>query len=376
MVTLSDMLLAWNKAIKHNRNSKEVIEFEKNLEINLMKMTREINDKTIELAPSFAFVVSRPKYREVFGTRLKNRILHHLLDLKLRPIYEQVLSDRTFNNRKGKGLTHAIETFEKDIEDWKTVTDDVWLIHLDLKGYFPNADVDIAVKQHIDLIDTYYNDKDKEEIKYLVEKCLKADPARNCKLYGKEDWVNIPKEKSLLYKPIGTGAAIGFLCWQNAMGLYINHVIKWLQSFKFLKVVVFVDDIFISTINKVKTLKLIPKLRRKLAKVKVRLNENKFYCQHYSKGIMCLGTMLKRNRKYIKNTNFENIIKRIRQLRKCKPETQLASMNSYSGMFKDKQQFHRLSKVITKVNTFLSNLKWSATRKCFQLIGDYNAYCY
>lgn len=376
MITLADMLLAYQKAVKHNRNSKEVIKFSKNLEHNLLEMVKEINNRTLKLDSNFAFVVSKPKHREVFGTRLKNRILHHLLDLKLRPIYEQILSDRTCNNRKGRGLTYAIETFDNDIKNWLKVSNDVWLIHLDLKGYFPNASVDVAVRQHIELIDTYYKGEDKDDIKYLVKKCLRADPARNCEVYGKENWVNIPKEKSLFHKPKGTGAAIGFLCWQNSMGLYINHIIKWLQKFSFLKVVVFVDDIYISTINKAKALKLIPKLRKLFSKVKVRINENKFYCQHYSKGIMCLGTMLKFDRKYIKNTNYKNILRRIKELRHEKDVVQLASMNSYSGMFKGKQQFDRLSKVVKRVEKYLS-IAWNNVKKCFKLnIGGYNGYCY
>lgn len=374
MVTLNDVLIAYRKAIKHNPKSKEVIKFSKNLEINLLSIVREINSRTLELDSNFAFVVSKPKYREVFGTKLKNRILHHLLDIKLRPIYESVLSDRTFNNRKGKGLTHAIQTFENDIKYWLNASKNVWLIHLDLKGYFPNADVEIALKQQLNLINRYYNGIDKEDLLYIMMKCMKADPARNCKVYGSSNWKNIPKEKSLFSKPIGVGAAIGFLCWQNAMGLYINHIVKWLQSFSFLKLIVFVDDIYISTINKDETLKLIPNLRNLFSYIKVNINENKFYCQHFSKGIMCLGSVLKYGRKYIKNSTYYNILKRIKELRYNKAEKQLASMNSYSGMFKGKQQFRRLIKTIKRVCKYLC-LVWNTDKKCFKIRNEYG-YCY
>ena len=374
MVTLNDVLIAYRKAIKHNPKSKEVIKFSKNLEINLLSIVREINSRTLKLDSNFAFVVSKPKYREVFGTKLKNRILHHLLDIKLRPIYESVLSDRTFNNRKGKGLTHAIQTFENDIKYWLNVSKNVWLIHLDLKGYFPNANVEIALKQQLDLINRYYNGIDKEDLLYVMMKCMKADPAHNCKVYGSSNWKNIPKEKSLFSKPIGVGAAIGFLCWQNAMGLYINHIVKWLQSFSFLKLIVFVDDIYISTINKDETLKLIPNLRNLFSYVKVSINENKFYCQHFSKGIMCLGSVLKYGRKYIKNSTYYNILKRIKELRYNKAEKQLASMNSYSGMFKGKQQFRRLIKTIKRVCKYLC-LVWNTNKKCFKIRNKYG-YCY
>lgn len=373
MVDIETLYKVYLKARKNKRRSKDAIEFEKHLEVNLNKLLKEINSRDFKPDSNYAFVVTKPKPREIFATKMKNRVIHHYLDYRLRPIYENVLSDRTFNNRKRKGLHYAIETFRKDIEEFHKLSKDVWLFHFDLKGYFPNADVEIALKQQLNII-KQYEGTDKEDLKFMMTQCLRADPARHCNVYvSKSKWKHIAKEKSLFNKPIGTGAAIGFLCWQNAMGLYINDVVKWLQSFNFLRVVVFVDDIYIVTLNKKRTLFLIHKFRKRLSELKVKLNENKFYCQHYSKGIMCLGTMLKFGRKYLKNTIFMNMKKRIKELHKYSLQTIMCSLNSYSGLFIDKQQHKRLNKIITIVKKHFCFIEWCNNH--FKIRKKYG-YCY
>lgn len=343
MVKLEDLITVYYKARANKRRSRDSVRFEVDFKAGLLHLWKSVNDRTLTAHSNYAFVVRTPKPREIFATAMETRIVHHYLDWRLRPIYESVLSGRSFNNRKGKGLHAAIRTYAKDIRELSCgYTKDAWCIHLDLKGYFPNADVEIALAQQLDLIDRYYEGDDKDDLKYMMTVCMRADPARHCDIFvPKSNWDCIAPEKSLFNKPVGTGGAIGFLCWQNAMGLYINEVTKWLQSFYFLQVVVFVDDIYIVTNDKEKTLALMPELRERLAELKVHLNESKFYCQHCSKGIMCLGTMLKFNRMYASNKTVKNSVKRFSALKAEKPlrvslPKMLASVNSTLGIFAHK----------------------------------------
>lgn len=208
---------------------------------------------------------------------------------------------------KVSGLHHAIDTFHSDIVELYSTTHNVCLFHFDLKGYFPNANVEIALQQQLQCIEQYHG-SDKDDLIFMMTQCLRADPARHCNIYvSKSNWKFIAKDKSLFNKPIGTGAAIGFLCWQNAMGLYINDVIKWLQSFDFLRIIVFVDDIYIASTNKERTLSLLQEFRMKLSKLKVQLNEHKFYCQHYSKRNYVFRNYVKIWKKIFKKYyNFEH----------------------------------------------------------------------
>lgn len=372
MIRLEDLFCVYYKARSNKRRSRDSVAFEQNLERNLYSLWKSINERTFRADSNYAFVVSYPKPREIFATEMKNRIVHHYLDWRLRPIYESVLSDRTFNNRKGKGLHKAIDTYRNDIAELTdNYTKDAWCAHVDLKGYFPNANVEIALAQQLELIDKYYYGDDKDDLRYMMTVCMRSDPARNCMVFvPRSEWDAIAPEKSLFNKPVGVGAAIGFLCWQNAMGLYINDVVKWLQSFDFMRVVVFVDDIYIVTRDKDKFLSLMPEFRQRLSMLKVELNEKKFYCQHYSKGIMCLGTMLKFGRRYIKNKSFNNAMRKIDELSVNTDGAKriLCSMNSHLGMLKNIEQKRRMSEFVNKALCKFGNiLCWNLVNKSFSI---------
>ena len=174
MIRLEDLFCVYYKARSNKRRSRDSVVFEQNLERNLYGLWKSINERTFRADSNYAFVVFSPKPREIFATEMKNRIIHHYLDWRLRPIYESVLSERTFNNRKGKGLHKAINTYRQDIIDLtENYTKDAWLVHLDLKGYFPNADVEIALSQQLWLIDRFYEGEDKDDLKFMMEKCMR-----------------------------------------------------------------------------------------------------------------------------------------------------------------------------------------------------------
>jgi hypothetical protein len=343
----------------------------------------DINRRTYTASSNYAFVVFSPKPREIFATEMRNRVVHHYLDWRLRPIYEKVFSDRTFNNRKGMGLHKAIATFRDDVREMTAdYTKEAWVAHLDIKGYFPNADVEIALKQQLDLIETYYDGEDKEDIKYMMTVCMRADPARHCDVFvPRTNWSAIAPEKSLFNKPVGVGGAIGFLCWQNAMGNYINDVVKWLQGHDFLRIVAFVDDIYVVTSDKARFLALMPILRSKLAALKVRFNEGKFYMQHYSKGVMMLGTVLKFHRQYANNGTVKRGFRRLRywagvgRIRKADLNRMLCSLNTYCGIFKGHNNRRHIELFREEGLRRLGKyVKWNESKKCFNLVMNFNDY--
>lgn len=376
MVRLEDLLTVYYRARGNKRRSRDSVRFETDFKAGLLRLWKSLNERSFSASSNYAFVVHSPKPREIFATCMETRIVHHYLDWRLRPVYERVLSDRSFNNRKGMGLHRAIATYRRDIAELSdNYTKDAWCVHMDLKGYFPNADVETALSQQLRLIEMYYDGEDKEDLKYMMETCMRADPARNCDVYvPMSEWDCVQPEKSLFNKPKGTGAAIGFLCWQNAMGMYINDVVKWLQGHDFLRVVVFVDDIYVVTNDRQRFLAVMPVLRSKLAALKVRMNERKFYMQHYSKGVMCLGTMLKFDRRYMNNIAYERALLKVDSLAegKASPQSMLCSLNSHVGGMKDKEQEGRtrffVAKAVRRLGRFI---QWDKARRCFGLKEEY-----
>lgn len=115
------------------------------------------------------------------------------------------------------------------------------------------------------------------------------------------------------------------------------------------------QEIAASYINKdkEKLLALMPKIRELLAKLGLRLNEKKFYLQHYSKGVEFTGSIVKPGRVYTCNRTITNFIAAVRRLNKANNERQVlhavCSINSYLGLLRHTNEYATRRKVLNMI---------------------------
>lgn len=108
--------LAWiDKTVGHFEAARAIIEM-----MIEEKVLRELNSRQWSATSYYFFVVTRPKPREICASSMEIRIAQHVIDAALRPIMERVLPERTFNNRKGMGVTAAIDQL---IDDMFSITE-------------------------------------------------------------------------------------------------------------------------------------------------------------------------------------------------------------------------------------------------------------
>lgn len=338
MIELQDIIDAYFVARANKRRTADQTDFELHWEMNCVRLYRQIAGRCLRPA-AYAFVTMNPRPREVFASDMATRILHHFIDIRLRPLLERRLSPHTFNNRIGKGQKACQNAVIADIYEMSEgfTRDDTCIMKLDLKGCFPNILQDTAYRQLREVIEQDYHGRDKDELLYILQVCIYSYPAEHCTRLTPERWSLIPPEKSLFTKLPGTGAAIGFLIWQEAVNWYFHDIDEWLSSIEGIRFERFVDDIYIITNNKAMTLALIPELRRRLALLGAQLNERKFYCQHYTKGLECLGTHIKLGRIYPNRRIVERGIRKARSFRRASEngiDGVLSSLNSYIGICK------------------------------------------
>ena len=98
---------------------------------------------------------------------------------------------------------------------------------------------------------------------------------------------------------------------------------------------------------------LMPKIRELLAKLGLRLNEKKFYLQHYSKGVEFTGSIVKPGRVYTCNRTITNFIAAVRRLNKANNERQVlhavCSINSYLGLLRHTNEYATRRKVLNMI---------------------------
>ena len=361
---------------RNKRYGKDAMAFEMSWASNLVREWRDRLDRTLRVRHNYAFLTSVPRWREIMATEFAGRIVDHEICEVAIPNAEQLLSPFTFNNRVGKGAQAALNQLIEHLDSvTRGYTEPCRIIKVDLSGYFPNARWDVAERGMFRILDLAGLDPDETAyLKWLTTVSINCNPAAHFERKTPA-WLwreHIDPEKSILTKPAGVGAAIGRLIWQTAMGQYINDEIRWLSEECGLHVVCFVDDIAIVVPERLHgyALEQIPELRRRLAAKGVRLNEKKFYDQPCTHGVEFLGSHIRPGRIHLNDKTYGQAVTRILELNRTKNKEAaldgfLASVNSYTGVLKQRTDYGRLLGLIGLIDSeWWRYVEWDSDRKC------------
>lgn len=341
MIDFSILLEAYFDCRRHKRKTVGATEFEMNYMSNLVQLLDEINSRQYKIGKSICFVVRYPRYREVFAGQFRDRIIHHYIALRLEPLFESQFSDRTYNCRKGKGQLAGIRQLQEDImEVSENYTEDAYVMGIDLKGFFMSIYKPFLAKMVDDFIVRNYHGDDKEDLRWLCNMVVMHHPEKDCEKKSADYlWEFLPKEKSLFTNGEDRGVAIGNLFAQ----LFANFLLSkldWKIDYYCKHHVRYVDDMVLVARRKETLLRLMPMIRETLASLGLRLNEKKFYFQHYSKGVRFVGAIIKRDRIYSVNNTINNFRKSVRKLNDAARNGDIEainhaiqSVNSYLGIF-------------------------------------------
>ncbi len=358
MVTIEDVLTAYYHCLRNKRSTENALEFELNYERNCIALCNEINDRTYHPSKSIAFVVTKPRLREIFAASFRDRIIHHYLDLRLRPLLEKEFVDTTCNNRKGKGTAKCIEYLKKDIQEQSAnYTEDCWVAKMDMKGFFMSIRKDLLTDLILKFIEEKYTGTDKEEVKWLTKITVNDHPEKHCVLRSPRHlWKQLDKGKSLFWVGDMLGIPIGNLISQLLANFYLNEFDHYVtNTLGFTHYGRYVDDFYIVTKDKQKLLHSIPLMRDKLQERGITLHPHKFYIQHYSKGIELVGAVVKPGRTYVHDRTICNMLDSIREFNSLAPTQDIdihmvSVINSYLGFMSARDTYHIRRDMIDRID--------------------------
>jgi retron-type reverse transcriptase len=112
LCSYENLEFAFNKARKRKTTKEYVIEFEADLESNLMQLKQELETFSYRPAPLTLFTIRDPKTRRISASHFRDRVVHHALCNVIEPIFDKNFIYDSFANRKGKGTHAAILRFE------------------------------------------------------------------------------------------------------------------------------------------------------------------------------------------------------------------------------------------------------------------------
>ena len=378
MVTTEGMLEAYYDCRRSKRRTASAIVYEMNYESNLIALRDRINTRTYQPGKSICFVVTRPRYREVFAASFEDRIVHHYIALRLEPLFDLVFSPRTFNCRKGKGQLYGVKMLEADIKEASNnYTTDCYIMKLDLQGFFMSIDKSMLARMIDKFIVKYYKGNDIDDLRYLCQVVVLHCPENNCERHSpREMWGHLPANKSLFTNGEGKGVAIGNLFAQLFANFLLNELDWYIEELGIKYHGRYVDDFYCIHKDKQVLLSAVPKIRAKLAELGLSLNPKKFYFQHYTKGVEFTGAVVKPYRTYCCNRVLTNFIAAVRKLNRFKNIDDVThavcSINSYLGLLRQSNEYAQRLKILKMIEP--RAYKWIYIKGHYEVLCIKNQY--
>ena len=161
------MILAWARARKGKTKKEYVIEFEANLQDNLLKLHEELENQTYKPKPLVTFILRDPKTRKINKSDFRDRIVHHAIVNIIEPIFDRSFIYDSCANRIGKGNLFALKRFERfKRKVTNNLKIEAFCFKADIKHYFQEVNHEIL----IEVIRRKIKD---EKVIWLIEKILK-----------------------------------------------------------------------------------------------------------------------------------------------------------------------------------------------------------
>ncbi|MBQ3413252.1 hypothetical protein IJH33_00135 [Candidatus Saccharibacteria bacterium] len=209
--------------------------FEMNLIENLTRLSDALWDYEYSPTPGTAHIVWKPVQREIFAAPYQDRIVHTYVVLSVNKWWDKRLSPRSFSCRVGKGTQAGIFQLWSDIRGAsRNYSRIVYIIKLDILGYFMHIRRDLLYKRVIWGLDRQFegnHNKRYKILKHAISEIIFDDPVDGVKIQGSyEDWRGLPEDKSLFVQPPNQGMVIGNFTSQSFSNVYLDLLDRFIVN--------------------------------------------------------------------------------------------------------------------------------------------------
>ena len=210
-------------AVRGKRKKPGAAGFFSNLERELLRLERELQDGSYQPGRYVEILVRDPKERLVSAAPFRDRVVHHALCTVVEPIFEAGFIDGTFANRAGKGTHRAINLYEQYRNRHAHV------LRCDVFRYFPSID-------HAILKAEYRRRVGCEQTLALMDTIVDGSNA--------QEPVELHFPGDDLFEPFRRrrGLPIGNLTSQFSANLYLDRFDHWVTEVLRARYVRYVDD--------------------------------------------------------------------------------------------------------------------------------------
>jgi RNA-directed DNA polymerase len=146
IISLENLVLAWEEFRSDKGKKADVQAFELSLEQNLFSLHRDLIAKRYAHGPYTGFYISDPKARHIHKAMVRDRVLHHAIFRILNPIFEKTFIANSFSCRVGKGTHRGVLSVENMIRrESRNHTRPCFVLKCDVRKFFDSIDHEILL---------------------------------------------------------------------------------------------------------------------------------------------------------------------------------------------------------------------------------------
>ena len=288
-----DLLRAYYDCRKNKRRTISALQFELHLESNLLKLYYELKSGKYKIGRSICFVVTTPKYREVWAANFRDRIVHHLIYAAISERFHKRFISDTYSCIPKRGTLAAakkLAQYTRSITN--NYTKKAYYLKADLTNFFVSINKDIL----FELLKIYVKE---DWLLDLLQLVIYNDPKKNVFVKSKHDlFEKLPKHKSLWNTPNTNGLPIGNLTSQFFSNVYLDVLDKYVKTQLRCKFYCrYVDDFIILSTSPKFLCDCLDSISIYIYnKLKLRLSPRKCFINSIIKGIDFVGYEIKPHR--------------------------------------------------------------------------------
>lgn len=329
MFSLDEIFQAYFDCRSNKRNTHTAVQFEQRLERNLMQLYRDLNEGSYRIGRSVCFVVTHPKYREVWAANFRDRIVHHLVYNSIADRFYRRFIHDSYACIPGRGVLFGAERIYKHMrsatENWQRRA---WYLQADLANFFVSIDKGVLeelVLRHVP----------EPELRRLIVQIIWHDPTPN-PVRNSPDYLFdcVPPHKSLFNCGKRRGLPIGNLSSQFFANVYLDALDQYAKrTLKVRWYGRYVDDVVLIGHDPAELNEAFAALSHFAEDhLRVRFHPKKTVRNTVDRGINFCGQILKPYRKYIRSRTARSMKRAAADPeRHTDPKRWASRVNSYLG---------------------------------------------
>ena len=286
---------------------------------------------------SICFILTYPRYREVFAAKYRDRVTHHLVApfiLKVTEAVHKYNGNISHGNRPKLSAQTAAEQIQRNMRDYP----DGVVATMDVSGFFMNISRDMAYEVFERFCYQFrpdgYSDSQIKQMLWILHVLIHHDPTSDCVRNSPISmWDLIAAHKSI-FNANGKGLPIGNFYSQLIANLVLS---VWGRAVLDLnldcRITQFVDDLCIVAANAEIVSIVRKESERVLSELHLTLHPTKYYIQPVRHGVQFCGRVIYANRMYISSRTVRACKNTIKQaiLAGANIENATRLLNSYNS---------------------------------------------